>query len=73
MKKCCLARGCVACGDCGEYESCEIIQSLLNHPSYKYGKYKQAPEYIRANGHAAFLNAAKHWTGAYGRYPEQDP
>lgn len=57
MKKCCLTRGHITCGDCGEYESCEIIQSFLNHPGYKYGKYKQALEYIRAHGHAAFLNA----------------
>lgn len=28
MKKCCLSRGGVTCGDCGEYESCEIIQSF---------------------------------------------
>ena len=73
MKKCCLSRGGVTCGDCGEYESWEIIQSFLNHPGYKYGKYHQALEYIRAHGHAAFLNAAKHWTSAYGKYPEQDP
>lgn len=72
MKKCCLTRGHITCGDCGEYESCEIIQSFLNHPGYKYGKYKQALEYIRAHGHAAFLNAAEHWTGAYGKYPEHD-
>ena len=50
MKKCCLTRGHITCGDCGEYESCEIIQSFLNHPGYKYGKYKQALEYIRAHG-----------------------
>ena len=70
MKKCCLTRGHITCGDCGEYESCETIQSFLNHPGYKYGKYKQALEYIRANGHAAFLNTAEHWTGAYGKYPK---
>ena len=50
----------------------ESIQSFLNHPGYKYGKYKQALEYIRAHGHAAFLNAAEHWTSAYGKYPKQD-
>ena len=69
MKKCCLTR---ACGDCVEYESCEIIQSFLNHPGYKYGKYKQALEYIRTHGYSAFLKAAEHWTGAHGKYPEQD-
>lgn len=72
MKKCCLTRGHITCGDCEEYESCESIQSFLNHPGYKYRKYKQALEYIRAHGHAAFLNAAESWTSAYGKYPEQD-
>ena len=72
MKKCCLPRGNITCGDCEEYDRCEIIQSFLNHPGYKYGKYKQALEYIRAHGHAAFLNVAEPWTCAYGKYPEQD-
>lgn len=70
MKKCCLTRGHITCGDCVEYESCETIHSFLNHPGYKYGKYKQALEYIR--GHAAFLNAAKHWTSAYDKYLEEN-
>lgn len=52
MKKCCLTGGHITCGDCEEYDRCEIIQSFLNHPGYKYGKYKQALEYIRAHGHA---------------------
>ena len=49
--------------------------SIISHPpDYKYGKYNQALEYIRAHGHghAAFLNAAKHWTSACGKYPKQD-
>ena len=41
MKKCCLTRGHITCGDCEEYESCESIQSFLNHPGYKYGKYRR--------------------------------
>lgn len=72
MKKCCLASGCVTCGDCEEYESCEIIQSFLNHPGYKYSKYKQALEYIHAHGYSAFLKAAEYWENAYGKYPKQD-
>ena len=71
-EECCLTKGHITCADCEEYDRCEIIQSFLNHPGYKYGKYKQALEYIRAHGHAAFLNAAEPWTGAYGKYPEQD-
>ena len=35
MKKCCLTRGNITCGDCEEYDRCEIIQSFLNHPGYK--------------------------------------
>ena len=72
MKKCCLTRGCITCGDCGEYESCEIIHSFLNHPGYKYGKYKQALEYIRAHDYTSFMKAAENWKNAYGKYPEQD-
>lgn len=72
MKKCCLTKGHVTCGDCEEYERCETIQSFLHHPGYKYGKYKQALEYIRAHGHAAFLKAAEHWKSAYGKYSKQD-
>jgi hypothetical protein len=70
MKKCCLTRDHITCGDCEEYESCETIQAFSNHSGYKYGKYKQALEYIRAYGHAAFLKAAEHWTSAYGKYPK---
>lgn len=73
MKKCCLTRGHITCGDCEEYDLCEIIQSFLNHPGYKYSKCKQALEYIRAHGHAAFLNAVVYWTSAYGKYPKQEP
>ena len=64
--------GHITCGDCEEYESCESIQSFLNHHSYKYGKYKQALEYIRAHDYAAFMKAAENWKNAYGKYPEQD-
>lgn len=72
MKKCCLSRGYITCGDCEEYDRCEIIQTFLNHPGYKYGKYKQALEFIRAYDYAAFMKAAKNWKNAYGKYPEQD-
>ena len=41
MKKCCLTRGHITCGDCGEYESCQTVQPFLNHPGYKYGKYPE--------------------------------
>ena len=73
MKKCCLTKGRITCVDCAEYESCETAHAFLNHPGYKYSKYKQALEFIRAHDYAAFLKAAEHWKNAYGKYPEQDP
>ena len=53
-------------------DSCETVQAFLNHSVYKYSKYKQALEFIRAHGYSAFLKAAEHWTGAYGKYPKSD-
>ena len=73
MKKCCLTRGNITCGDCEEYDRCEIIQSFLNHPGYKYGKYKQALEYIRAHGHAAFLNVAETGHALMASTPNRTP
>ena len=72
MKKCCLTKGHITCADCGEDEHCEIMQFCLNHPGYKYSKYKQALEFIRAHDYAAFMKAAENWKNAYGKYSEQD-
>ena len=72
MKKCCLTKGHITCADCEKYDRCEIIQSFLNHPGYKYSKYKQALEFIHAHDYAAFMKAAENWKNAYGKYPKQD-
>ncbi len=72
MKKCCLTKGHITCADCEEYDRCEIIQAFINHPGYKYAKYKQALEFIRAHDYATFLKAAEYWKNAYGKYPKQD-
>lgn len=72
IKKCCLTKGYITCVDCAEYESCETVQTFLNHPGYKYSKYKQALEFIHAHDYAAFMKAAENWKNAYGKYPEQD-
>lgn len=48
-------------------DSCPTLQAFLNHPGYKYGKYKQSIAYIRTQGYAAFLERAANWTGAYGK------
>ena len=72
MKKCCLTKGYITCGDCEEYEHCETIQSFINHPGYKYSKYKQALEFIHAYDYVAFMKAAENCENAYGKYTEQD-
>ena len=72
MKKCCLTKGHITCADCEEYEHCETVQAFLNHSVYKYSKYKQALEYIRAHDYAAFMKTAENWKNAYGKYHEQD-
>lgn len=53
-----------------DFMSAEYPQLI---PKISYAKYKQALEYISAHGSASFLNAAEHWTGAYGKYLEQGP
>ena len=59
-------------GSRGLSRRCEIIQVFINHPGYKYGKYKQALEFIHAYDYAAFMKAAENWKNAYGKYTEQD-
>ena len=68
MKICCVKRGLVSCADCEDYCFCETLQSFYAHESYKYKKYKQATEFIRANGYEAFFRLADGWNGACGSY-----
>ncbi len=72
MKVCCVKRGLVSCADCAEYALCETLASFYAHESYKYKKYQQATEFIRAHGYDAFFRVADHWRGAYGSYDRQD-
>ena len=67
IKVCCIKKGYVSCADCAQMDSCPTLQAFLNHPGYKYGKYKQSIAYIRTQGYAAFLERAANWTGAYGK------
>jgi hypothetical protein len=55
-------------GCCGDYDSCSILNEFYGKNGYKYKKYKEATEYIKANGYDAFLEVADTWTGAYGKY-----
>ncbi len=72
MKICCVKRGLTSCADCGEYDSCETLRSFYAHDSYKYKKYQQASEFIRANGYDAFFTLADGWHSAYGSLEKKD-
>ena len=72
MKVCCLRRALSSCADCAEYAACETLAAFYGHESYKYKKYKQATEFIRANGYEAFFRLADGWHGAYGSLDQKD-
>ena len=67
IKVCCISESHATCADCAAYDDCPIIQAFHNHAGYKYGKYKQSIDFIRAHGYADFLARATAWTGAYGK------
>ncbi len=66
MKVCCIKKGQNSCADCTEYSVCTIIQGFHNKNGYKYGKYRQAIEFIRNNGYGQFIEIADKWKNAYG-------
>ncbi len=68
VKVCCMTKGHNSCADCNEYDSCDTIQTIHQKNGYKYGKYRDAIAFIRANGYAKFLSIADRWKHAYGRY-----
>ena len=69
VKVCCVTRGHMSCADCTEFECCSTLAEFHCKPGYKYGKYRQALDYIRVKGYSAFHAMAGNWTNAYGRYP----
>lgn len=73
IKVCCLTRDLETCADCSELFSCDIINEFFGKNGYKYRKYRESLEFIRAHGYAAFLAQADSWKGAYGRLQEPGP
>jgi hypothetical protein len=55
------------CADCAEYPTCELIHGLYAKNGYKYQKYRQSIEFIRAEGYTEFLKLADKWKGPYGK------
>ena len=72
IKRCCLAKGHITCADCRDYDCCEVIQTFIHHPGYKYSKYGQALGFIRIYDYASFLKTAENRKNAYGKYPKTE-
>jgi len=70
MKICCIKRRFISCADCIQYSSCKIIQGFHQKSGYKYKKYKEAIEFIRANGYDKFIKIANGWKMQYGKYKQ---
>ena len=68
MKVCCVNRELQSCADCCEYSTCEMLNNFYSKNGYKYGKYKQAIDFIRKNGYDVFIEIADKWSNAYGKY-----
>ena len=71
IKVCCLKRLGTAhtCADCPDCLTCETLQGMYRKNGYKYRKYRQSLEFIRAHGYARYLEAADKWKRAYGKLP----
>jgi len=68
MKVCCIGKQYKSCADCDDYDSCEIIQGFYAKNGYKYKKYKEALDFIKANGYDKFIKIADGWKVQYGKY-----
>ena len=71
IKVCCIGKGFTTCADCGNRGICEIIGDWHGRKGYKYGKYRQAIDFIAGNGYEKFIGIAREWSNACGRYPAE--
>ena len=68
IKLCCFgAKNQETCADCPECQSCDVLAVFQGKNGYKYRKYKESLEFIRANGYSDFIGRARDWKRAYGR------
>jgi len=68
IKVCCIRKQYNSCADCDDYDSCDIIQGFFKKNGYKYKKYKEALDFIKANGYEEFIKIADGWKMQYGKY-----
>ncbi len=68
IKVCCVQKDLDSCADCSQYSSCDVVQGFYSKNGYKYKKYREATEFIRANGYDGFVQIADGWSMQYGKY-----
>jgi hypothetical protein len=68
IKICCIRNKYNSCADCDDYDACDIIQGFYKKNGYKYKKYKEALDFIKANGYEEFIKIANTWKMQYGKY-----
>jgi hypothetical protein len=71
MKVCCITTVGTThtCADCPDYPTCDTLQGFYAKNGYKYRKYRQSLQFMKAHGYDSFLQAAQKWKGAYGKLP----
>lgn len=67
VKVCCIGNGYDSCADCGRVDVCATINGFYAKKGYKYGKYREAVEFIRAHGYGPFIRVADRWNAQYGK------
>lgn len=68
IKVCCFGeKGFATCADCPDLASCETVQGFYGKNGHKYGRYRQAVEFIEEHGYVDFLEAASGWKRPYGK------
>jgi hypothetical protein len=68
IKVCCIGKlgNSCSCADCTDFPRCKVLQDFYGKTGYKYRKYNESLEFIRANGYANFQKFAKKWKRPYG-------
>lgn len=68
IKVCCVGKNHISCADCAKHGKCAVLLEFYGKNGYKYKKYREAIEYIAANGYEKFLDIADKWKIQYGSY-----
>lgn len=67
IKVCCLGtKNHETCADCPGYDGCGLLAAFHAKSAPEYSGYRNALEFIRANGYADFVKRAGAWKRSFG-------